>query len=169
MLLVMVQSIPIVIGMKAGAEAGIYKDGNVIGGLDDTHGWSRAGGKAVTANSKYIYIAMVQGAVGKTNQDYPPDGTTWYCVRRYDLSGKPAPFEEGRGWDKSMLITSTKSEVTGLATIGNELYVSDSATNQIRVYNTDTMKELRSFSVAHPGAIAIDKQKNLWVIQNKNR
>ncbi|MBH8565010.1 hypothetical protein I8748_22970 [Nostoc sp. CENA67] len=152
---------------EGGAEAGIYKDGNVIGRLDDTHGWSRSGGKAITANDKYIYMAMVQGAVGKINQDYPPDKTTWYCVRRYDLSFKSAPFNEGRGWDKSMLITSTQSEVTGLATVNNELYVSDSASNLIRVYNTDTMKELRSFSVAHPGAIAIDQQKNLWIIQNK--
>ncbi|RCJ33569.1 hypothetical protein A6770_18100 [Nostoc minutum NIES-26] len=153
---------------EAGAEAGIYKDGNVIGLLSDTHGWSRSGGKAVTANNKYIYMAMVQGAVGKINQDYPSDGTTWYCVRRYDLSGKPAPFDEGRGWDKSMLITSTKSEVTGLATAENELYVSDAASDRIRVYNTDTMKELRSFSVARPGALAIDQQKNLWIIQSKN-
>ncbi|MBH8576759.1 hypothetical protein I8752_27965 [Nostocaceae cyanobacterium CENA369] len=153
---------------EAGAEAGIYKDGNVIGLLSDTHGWSRGGGKAVTANNKYIYMAMVQGAVGKINKDYPPDGTTWYCVRRYDLSGKPAPFDEGRGWDKSMLIASTQSEVTGLATVGNELYVSDAASDRIRVYNTDTMKELRSFSVARAGAIAIDKQKNLWILQSKN-
>ncbi len=153
---------------ESGAEAGIYKDGDVIGALNDTHGWSRGGGKAITANSKYIYMAMVQGAVGKINQDYPPDGTTWYCVRRYDLSGKPTPFEKGRGWDKSMLIVSNQSEVTGLATTGNELYVSDSATNRIRVYNTDTMKEVRNFSVTNPGAIALDKQGNLWIIQSKN-
>ncbi|MHC5721968.1 MAG: YncE family protein, partial [Nostoc sp.] len=82
--------------------------------------------------------------------------------------GKPAPFPNGRGWDKSMLITSTKSEVTGLATVGSELYVSDFAANRIRVYDTDTMKELRNFTVANPGAITIDPQKNLWIIQSKN-
>ncbi|QFS47019.1 hypothetical protein [Nostoc sphaeroides] len=153
---------------EAGMEAAIYKDGKVISAIRDTHGWSRGGGIAVTANSKYIYIAMTQGSRGKTNEDYPPEGTTWHCVRRYDLSGKPAPFPNGRGWDKSMMITSTKSEVTGLATVGNELYVSDFATNRIRVYHTDTMKELRSFTVANPGAITIDPQKNLWIIQSKN-
>jgi hypothetical protein len=153
---------------EAGTEAGIYKDGKVIGALGDTHGWSRGGGKAVTANSKYVYIAMTQGSKGKTNEDYPPEGTSWHCVRRYDLSGKPAPFPNGRGWDKSMLITSTKSEVTGLAIAESELYVSDFAANRIRVYNTDTVKELRSFSVANPGAITIDSQKNLWIIQSKN-
>ncbi|MEH2121676.1 hypothetical protein [Nostoc sp.] len=153
---------------EAGMEAAIYKDGKVIGAIGDTHGWSRGGGKAVTANSKYIYIAMTQGSRGKTDEDYPPEGTTWHCVRRYDLSGKPAPFPNGRGWDKSMLITSTKSEITGLATVESELYVSDFTANQIRVYNTDTMKELRSFTVANPGAITIAPQKNLWIIQSKN-
>ncbi|MEH2401774.1 hypothetical protein [Nostoc sp.] len=153
---------------EAGMEAAIYKDGKVIGAIGDTHGWSRGGGKAVTVNSKYIYIAMTQGSRGKTDEDYPPEGTTWHCVRRYDLSGKPAPFPNGRGWDKSMLITSTKNEVTGLATGESELYVSDFAANQIRVYNIDTMKELRSFTVANPGAITIDPQKNLWIIQSKN-
>ncbi|MHC5735825.1 NHL repeat-containing protein [Nostoc sp.] len=153
---------------EAGMEAAIYKDGKVIGAIGDTHGWSRGGGKAVTVNSKYIYIAMTQGSRGKTNEDYPPEGTTWHCVRRYDLSGKPAPFLNGRGWDKSMLITSNKSEVTGLATVENELYVSDFAANRIRIYDTDTMKEIRSFTVANPGAITIDPQKNLWIIQSKN-
>ncbi|MBW4560117.1 MAG: hypothetical protein KME32_02990 [Mojavia pulchra JT2-VF2] len=153
---------------EAGREAGIYKDGNIIGLAEDTHGWSRSGGKAVTANNKYVYLAINQGSIGKTDKDYPPDGTTWYCVRRYDLSGKTAPFAGGRGWDKSMLITSNKSEVTGLATAGKELYVSSSAANRIRVYSTETMKELRNFTVAKPGAITVDKQGNLWIIQSKN-
>jgi hypothetical protein len=153
---------------EAGREAGIYKDGNPVGMLDDLHGWSRSGGKAITVNNKYIYIAMSQGAIGKTDKDYPPDGKTWYCVRRYQLSGKPAPFTGGNGWDKSMLIISTKGEVTGLATTGKELYVSDFAANSIRVFNTETMKEVRSFSVARPGKITIDKQEKLWVVKSKN-
>ncbi|BAY23485.1 NHL repeat-containing protein [Calothrix sp. NIES-2100] len=152
---------------EAGREAGIYKDGKIIGMADDTHGWSRTGGTAVTVNSKYLYLAINQGSIGNTEKDYPPDKTNWYCVRRYDLSGKPAPFADGRGWDKSMLIVSTKGEVTGLATVKKELYVSDSAANLIRVYSTETMKELRSFSVTRPGAISIDSQGNLWIIQNK--
>ncbi len=153
---------------EAGREAGIYKDGDVIGKLSDTHGWSRQGGQAVTANSKYVYIAMRQGFVNRKDQDYPSEGTTWYCVRRYDLSGKSAPFAEGRGWDESMIIVSTQGAVTGLATRNNELYISDTAGNRLRVYDTDTMKELRSFTVANPGAIAVDKQGNLWIIQRKN-
>jgi hypothetical protein len=153
---------------EAGREAGIYKDAKPIGLLEDLHGWGRNGGKAVTANHKYIFIAMKQGAVGKEDKNFPPDGTTWYCIRRYHLSGKTAPFTGGKGWDKSMLITSTQGEITGLAIVGNELYASDFATNRVRVFNIETMQELRSFTVTKPGAIAVDKTGNFWIIQNKN-
>ncbi|MBR8838138.1 MAG: hypothetical protein DSM106950_30090 [Stigonema ocellatum SAG 48.90 = DSM 106950] len=149
-------------------EVGIYKNGDVIGKADDTHGWGRLGGVAVTADKKYLYIAMQQSPSGSAKEDNPPEGTNWYCVRRYNLSGKPAPFPGGRGWDKSMLIVSTKTELTGLATTGDELYVSDPATNLVHVYNTETMQELRHFSVANPGQIAVDTLMNLWIIQNKN-
>lgn len=152
---------------EGGREAGIYKDGDVIGKLDDLHGWGRLGGIAITGNQRYIYLAMQQSNSGKPGEDYPPEGTVWYNVRRYDLSGKPAPFPGGRGWDKSMLIINNRTEVTGLATRGDELYVSDPASDRILVYNIDTMQQLRSFKVTDPGAIAIDNQNNLWIIQNK--
>lgn len=152
---------------EGGREAGIYKDGDVIGSSSETHGWSRLGGKAITANSKYVYLAMIQGSMGDIKEDYPPEKTTWYCVRRYDLSGKPAGFSGGRGYDRSMLIVSNKKEVTGLATSGNELYVSDSEKNKIRVYNSD-LAEIRSFNFTNPGKISVDNQGNLWIIQPKN-
>lgn len=154
---------------EAGREVGIYQNGDVIGKFDDLHGWGRLGGIGITGNQQYIYVAMQQSPEGKPEDDYPPKGTTWYCVRRYDLSGKPAPFSGGRGWDKSMLIINTKNEVTGLATNGKELYVSDLASDRIRIFNTETMQELRSFSVTNPGAIAIDRKNNLWVIQNNSK
>ncbi|MEC4819210.1 MAG: hypothetical protein SAK29_38950 [Scytonema sp. PMC 1069.18] len=150
---------------EAGREVGIYKNGDVIGRADDLHGWSRMGGQAVTADKKYIYVGMQQGYVGKREEDYPSEGTTWYCVRRYDLTGKPAPFPGGRGWDKSMLIVSSKSQIAGLATAGEELYVSDPGANQVRIYNINTMKELRNFSVPNPGRMAVDRQGSLWIIQ----
>lgn len=152
---------------EAGSEAGIYKDGKPIFTLQDTHGWNRLGGKAITVNSKYIYLAMVQGGIGQSKEDYPLEGQTWYCVRRYDLTGKPAPFEKGNGWDKSMLITSTSKEVTGIATIDNNLFVSNAEENIVRVYDTETMAEINSFTVNNPGKITIDKKGNLWIIQNQ--
>ncbi|HLP89478.1 MAG TPA: hypothetical protein VK184_12910 [Nostocaceae cyanobacterium] len=150
---------------EAGAEAAVYQNGKMIAILEDNHGWYRNGGKAVAVDNQYIYLAMIQGGVNKIDQDYPAKGTTWYCVRRYDLKGKPAPFNGGRGWDKSMLITSTKSEITGLAILGKKLFVSHATDNKIRVYNTDNMQEVGGFAVNNPGAIAIDKQKNLWIMQ----
>ncbi|WP_353932243.1 hypothetical protein WJM97_06565 [Okeanomitos corallinicola TIOX110] len=151
---------------EAGTEAGIYQDGKIIASLEDTHGWHRLGGKAVTANSKYIYLAMSQG--GMSNQKgYPPDGKTWYSVRRYNLAGKPVPFPNGNGWDKSMLIISEKSEVTGLATTGNKLFVSNADANSVLVFNTETMTKLGSFYVNNPGGIVIDSSGTLWIIENK--
>ena len=160
---------------EAGREAGIYRDaeaidsGDAIGKASELHGWGRGGGDAVTANGKYLYVAMTQGAIDKMAvQDYPPSKTNWYCVRRYNLSGQPAPFASGRGYDKSMLIVSTSSPVTGLANAGSELYVSDHATNRIRVYDSETLAELRSWPVDRPGHLAVDSQDNIWIIQAKN-
>ncbi|MEG4627953.1 hypothetical protein Q5691_27165 [Microcoleus sp. w1-18aA5] len=154
---------------EAGREAGIYKDGDAIAKASNLHGWGRTGGEAVTANSKYLYIAMAQGTIDRmVIQDYPSSKTEWYCVRRYNLSGEPAPFAGGRGYDKSMLIVSTSGQVTGLANVGSELYVSDSAANRIRVYDAETMAELRSWSVDRPKQIAVDSQSNLWILQAKD-
>jgi len=152
---------------EAGSEAGIYKDGKPIFILEDTHGWNRLGGKAITVDNKYIYIAMSQGGMDQTKEDYPPKDQIWYCVRRYDLKGKPAPFEKGNGWDKSMLITSKSNQVTGLATVDNKLFVSNAGENMVRVYNTETMEELNRFTVTNPGYITVDKKGSLWIIENQ--
>ncbi|MDJ0732509.1 MAG: hypothetical protein QNJ47_00230 [Nostocaceae cyanobacterium] len=153
---------------EAGREVGIYQNGDVIGKAEDLHGWGRHGGKVIAVDRNYIYVAMQQSLEGKPGGDYPPSGTTWYCVRRYYLSGKPAPFIGGRGWDRSMLIISTKSPITGLATANGRLYVSDVAANQIYIYSTKFFgRRLGSFQVFRPQQIAIDKQGNLWVISQK--
>ena len=154
---------------EAGREVGIYQNGDVIGKAEDLHGWGRHGGKAIAVDERYMYVAMQQSVEKKAKaqgKDYPPSGTTWYAVRRYNLSGKPAPFPRGRGWDKSMLIVSTKSAITGLAVNQQRLYVSDAATNSIRVYSTSNFgQQVRNFPVSHPGKIATDRRGNLWVIQ----
>lgn len=151
---------------EAGREVGIYHNGNIIGKAEDLHGWGRHGGKAIAIDRKYIYVAMQQSAEINVNGDYPTSGTTWYCVRRYNLSGKTAPFPMGRGWDNSMLIVSTKGAITGLATANQRLYVSDAAANLIRIYDTNNFgKQIDYFTVSHPSKITIDKNKNLWIIQ----
>jgi len=62
-----------------------------------------------------------------------------------------SPVRRGARHDKSMLIVSKSGDVTGLANAGNELYVSDSGEERIRVYNTNTMREVRSWSLPVPG------------------
>ena len=151
---------------EAGREVGIYKNGDVIGKADDLHGWGRHGGVAITADNKYMYVAMQQSGIKEKKDGFPPIGTVWYCVRRYNLTGKPASFLSGKGWDKSMLLVSTSDEVTGLAIAGKELFVSDNAANKVRVYSTLTMKELRSFNLEEPGNIAVDKKGSLWIIRD---
>ncbi|WP_242031103.1 hypothetical protein [Anabaena sp. FACHB-1237] len=152
---------------EAGSEAAIYQDGKPVFTLEDTHGWNRVGGKAVIANNQYIYLAMSQGGMNHPEHDYPPEGEIWHCVRRYDLKGKPAPFHGGTGWDKSMLIVSKNSEITGLTIADNKLFVSNTRENIIHVYNLDNMEGINSFTVNNPGNMTTDKQGNLWIIQNK--
>ncbi len=161
---------------EAGREAGIYKDGKVIGRSNELHGWGRLGGPAVTVGGKYVYLSMSQESQEVVGQDYPSKGTVWYAIRRYTLSGAPAPFASGRGYDKSMLIvaqskydpsTGPINPILGLASANSELYVSDKSTNRVRVYSTETMTELRSWSFNRPGQITVDRQGNLWVIQAK--
>lgn len=154
-----------------GGEAGIYENGKPIAFLEDLHGWYRLGGRAVTANNKYIYVAMSQGSLqsekGGDKDSYPPQDKTWYCVRRYNLQGKPIAFTQGKGWDKSMLVISDQTEVTGLATLGDKLFVSHGGSNMVRIFHGETMEEIGRFPVENPGGIAIDQQNNLWIIQNK--
>lgn len=150
---------------EGGHEAGVYKDGDVLGKSCEMHGWGKLGGKVVTTNSKYVYLGMQQDYDGKPGEDYPEKGKSWYTVRRCTLSGESAPFPNGRGPDKSVLIVNTSKSITGLANAGKELYVSDPAGDKIRVYDREDMTELRSWSFPRPGKLTVDRQNNLWIIQ----
>ena len=87
-------------------EVTIFKNGKVIGGSDDLHGWGRNGGYAVTADDDHLYVGMVQGGCDGGNSDknqfglpeFPACETNWYAVGRYDLQGNPAPFNGGYGY-----------------------------------------------------------------------
>ena len=67
-----------------------------------------------------------------------------------------------------MLIVSTSGQVTGVANAGSELDVSVSSTNRIRVYDSETLAELRSWSSDRAKQIAVDIQSNLWILQAKD-
>jgi hypothetical protein len=60
-----------------------------------------------------------------------------------------------------------KGSVYGLSLRSGELYVSDTAANEIRIFSTATMKEIRSFPAPRPGPLAVSADGRVWVIQGK--
>jgi sugar lactone lactonase YvrE len=165
---------------EGGREFGIYKNGKVIGGCEDTHGWGVGGGPTVTANKKYIFISNLQssGAGGwmwaqqpSTYTKFPPPGYIYYGVSRYNKNGSIATFPGAQGNENQMLVLNITKEgekpeyIEGLAADTNYLFVSNTAANEIEVFNPNTMKYIREWKVNHPERIALGNNKNLWVIQ----
>ena len=134
---------------EAGHEAGIYKNGDVLGGCADAHGH---GGFAVTADEHNVYIAY------RLNDHFSG-------IRRYDLSGNSAPFAGGAGDGSFLPIGSSPTTLRGMAVSGGELYVSDYDANTIRVYTASTMTPARTFPLDRPTRIAADAAGSIWIIQ----
>jgi hypothetical protein len=163
---------------ESGAEIAAYRNGDRVAWANNTHGWGASGGDAVTANSTYVYAAMSIGNQGGTlaGADFPPNGYTWYGITRRPVANlsQGAPFTGGVGNSansskNSFLIvvtvpTSKDGGIRGLAASESELFVSDLAGNQIVVYDANTMRRKRSFSVTAPGRLALDPDGSLWVI-----
>jgi hypothetical protein len=164
----------------AGREAGIYKEGDVIGVCEGLHGPGRSGGQAVVADDKYIYLAMSQvgdatGDNWKTNimgwPKAPAKDKIWYGVRRYTRNGKPAVMPNGRGADASILLINEtplteKAEVTGLAvdTKLSVLFVSDPVNGQIRLFNLTNGLPVTQWTIEQPGPLLSDRTGGVWVI-----
>jgi hypothetical protein len=142
---------------EAGREVGIYKDGDVIGIAQHTHGWGYDGGSAIALNQKYVFIAQRVGNEGgnlKGTNTWPPKGLSWYGVSRRlraDVT-RGAPFSGGKGGQGDTLKgcflvvieAPEKAEggIAGLCADEHRLYVSCAGTNEIRIYYfpaTDTM------------------------------
>ncbi|WP_175873385.1 SMP-30/gluconolaconase/LRE-like region family protein [Burkholderia sp. BCC0397] len=123
----------------------IYQNGQPLGTIgihDEFHGG------AITGNSTSLFVALGynrtfgSGSVGRynrsTNQrDLRIPVSTWTGIQYADV-------------------------ITGLATGGNLLYVSDFYGNRVRVYTTDGVWQ-RDIGVTSPGALALDAAGNLWV------
>jgi hypothetical protein len=159
-------------------ESGVYKNGNFLGALQATQGYGRGNGLAITGNSNYVYLAQQQAYDPQVQSNasglpyYPPSGTTWFVVHRYANTSPygGAGFAGGYGFDGAMLLVNTNGAmVDGLAADDGHLFMSDPSTNQIKVYDANTMTFITSWSLpragATPGAMTTDASGNLWVIE----
>jgi len=161
---------------EAGREFGFYKNGDVIGLCQETHGWGTLGGYAIAANSKYIFIGHLQGNEGGhlVGKEYPPDGMAWTGVSRYKKDGTLAPFTGGGGRFGAMLILhqvsdeeADSAQVRGLALNEDFLFVSDAYAEEIKVYDVETMQLVRKWEVKAPRQLALDRKGDIWVIQSE--
>ena len=164
---------------ESGSEISAYKAGTKVAYAGQTHGWGNSGGDAVAINGSYLYAAA---AIDTQNgsllgSGYPPSGSKWFGITRRTLANiaQGAPFASGVGnlanpAKNSFLILNTVSDGTdagirGLAATSTALYVANTYTNQIQVFDANTMAPVRAWSVPSPGNILIDTDGSLWVIQ----
>jgi len=138
---------------EAKREAGIYRNGDVVGRLQGLH--PNEGGKtarAVTGNASYIYVA---------NGAY---------IRRYNFSGSFAPFAGGLsvnndGGSSYQMTVAGIDGAYGLACdpASTKLYCAMRTTDEIVVMNTSNMTELQRFGAADPFRIAVAPNGEIWV------
>lgn len=164
---------------EAGRNVGIYKDGDVIGNAGHTHGWGNMGGRAVGANSQYLFIAMSVGNEGGNLKDpntWPPKGSNWFGLsRRLRITPeKPAPFPGGKGGKgdtlkESFLVINevpekTNAQLTGLWVDEQRVYVSNPWKNQIEVIDPQNMQWVARWPLENPGPMCMDAKGKLWVL-----
>ncbi|MDQ3458773.1 MAG: DUF1349 domain-containing protein, partial [Deinococcota bacterium] len=130
-------------------EAGVYRDGQVVGRLPGLHG---TGGYAVTGDDAHIYVAATL------------DGG--YAVRRFNKSDYSAsPFEGGEGPSGDGLVVSERGHIRGLAYHHGELFASDTDGDRIRVYDAATMTHKRDLPISRPGPLSVGEDGALWVVE----
>lgn len=171
---------------EGGANCTMFKNGEVVAIAGHTHGWGNAGGYAVAANSKFLFISGRMNNEGGNLQDpdtWPPKGFDWTGVSRRFLTNitKGAPFPSGKGGKgdtlkKSFLVVdempasslddNTKN-ISGLYATDTRLYVSCPYDNTIKVYDAETMEKLYIRKIERPGQIIMDKNGILWILQQK--
>ncbi|MCA1963492.1 MAG: hypothetical protein LDL31_06060 [Prosthecobacter sp.] len=165
---------------EGGANCSAFRDGRLLGKAGHTHGWGQMGGRAVTANSRYVFIGQQmhnEGGGLKDPETWPPKGRKWFGVSRRlreDFS-RPAPFEGGKGGKGDTLPrcylpiveladAEANAHLPGLAASEDELFVSHPLDQEIQVLDVETMRLKRSWKVSHPGPLQLDAQGRLWVL-----
>ena len=166
---------------EGGGNVQQYQDGKLIRSAGYSRGWGYEGGRAVAANSKYVFIiqnADNEGG-GLKGQSWPPKGFYWSGIsrrNRADIS-QPAPFEGGRGGQGRTLkeaflpiIEAAENRkprlvLTGVAVSETTLYVSCPSEKVIKVFDAQTMKALPSIAFESAGKLCLDANGDLCVIQ----
>lgn len=144
------------------------------------HGWGHGGGRAVTANSQYVFFSQNynnEGGALKHTNNWPPAGKDWYGISRRarsNIGGGPA-FVSGKGGKDSPagcflpvheVTNSTKADavhIRSLCASEEELFVSCPYDNQIHVYDAEQMTLKRSLEVKDAWQIARDGEGAIWV------
>ncbi len=164
---------------ESGSEISAYKGGTKVTYAGQTHGWGNTGGDAVAVNGSYLYgAASINNQNGTlTGSSYPPSGYQWFGITRRTIANiaQGAPFASGVGnptnpAKNSFLILNTvpngtDAGIRGLAATSTALYVANTYTNQIQVFDPNTMAPVRSWSVPSPRNILVDSDGSLWVVQ----
>lgn len=158
----------------------LYRDGQIVGRCPPLPGPGWAGGAAVNASDQHLFVAV--SLTGTTSPsapantaaaDGPPAGSTWHGLCRLTRDGTLAPFPGGRAPGAALLVVHEAAagpDGPGVAAVGGlwvhegEVFVSDTATNRIRVYDELTMKEKRAFPSTRPSRLCV-LSRTLYVIE----
>lgn len=144
-----------------------------------THGWGYGGGEAVAVNTRYVFIAQHVENEGGGLVDaatWPAKGLRWQGVSRRLRSDfrKGASFTGGKGGKGDTIKESFKpvaeapdgspAKIRGLWATDSELFVSVKNEGIIRVYDTESMEEKRSWPAHRPDRMVMDANTTLWVL-----
>lgn len=166
---------------EAGREFGLYQNGDAVDKAGHTHGWGNNGGLAVAVNSKYVFLGLSMGNEGgglKDPNTWPPKGFTWYGISRRHRADftKGAPFPGGKGGKGDTLKEcflvlneapeKTNAHLAGLWADEENLYVSNPWKSRIEVWNPETMTLKTNWPVERPGAVVLENNVRLWVLQS---
>ena len=151
---------------EGGGQALMYKDGKIVANPGHTHGWGHSGGKAVTANATYLFLAQGRDNEGgqlfdRDPKTWPPKGKKWFGISRRLLkaSDQSAPFDTGVGnkehLDKGFLVINEVTNEDSRPELGvtalvvdaaNRLLVAVPLTAEIRLFNAETMAAMGAWS-----------------------
>lgn len=131
--------------------------GDLLGHTEFSHGDTT--GRAVAANSRFLYIPWKNGGVAR----FKSDGS------QVNAEGKlPGDYFEGASGGPVFSVSADAQGVRGMTANESELYISDYAAGQVKVYEADqslTNKFKRAFSVARPTHLALAPDGSVWVLQ----